>query len=118
MIPRLLPLLACAAALLALASCNSSPQPQAVATAQLPQRAVSPLTPQDFKLPEGAGCTGAIARYRAVVGNDHQTGNVGESVYRQIEGEISGAAAACAAGKDGEAMRLLAASKSRHGYPG
>ena len=119
MIPRPLPLLVCAAALLALASCNSSPQPQAVATAQAPQqRVVSPLTPQNFKLPEGAGCTGAIARYRAVVANDHQTGNVGEGVYKQIESEISGASAACAAGKDGEAMRLLAASKSRHGYPG
>ncbi|MCB1534898.1 MAG: hypothetical protein KDJ44_09275 [Rhodoblastus sp.] len=119
MIPRPLPLFACAAALLSLASCNSSPQPQAVATAPAPQqRVVSPLTPQGFKLPEGAGCSGAIARYRAVIANDHQTGNVGESVYRQIEGEISGASAACAAGKDGEAMRLLAASKSRHGYPG
>ena len=74
MIPRPLPLLACAAALLSLASCNSSPRPQAVATTQAPQqRVVSPLTPQNFKLPEGAGCTGAIARYRAVVANDQAT---------------------------------------------
>ncbi|HMN72630.1 MAG TPA: hypothetical protein PKA55_12265 [Rhodoblastus sp.] len=117
MTSRLLPLGACAAALLALASCNSSPAPQAVA-APPQQRVVSPLTPPGFKLPEGAGCTGAIARYRAVVANDHDTGNVGEGVYKQIESEISGASAACAAGRDGEAMRLLAASRSRHGYPG
>ena len=116
MIHRLLPLPACAAALLALASCNSTPAPQAIATA--PQRAVSPITPQGFRLPEGAGCSGAIARYRAVIANDRDTGNVNESVYKQIEGEISGASAACAAGRDGEAMSLVSASKSRHGYPG
>ena len=119
MTSRLLPLAACAVALLALASCNSTPAPQAIATQPAPQqRVVSPITPQGFKLPEGAGCSGAIARYRAVVANDHDTGNVNDSVYKQIEGEISGASAACAAGKDGEAMSLIAASKSRHGYPG
>ena len=116
---RLPPLAAAAIAVLALASCNSSPQPQAVAANPAPQqRVVNPITPQGFKLPEGSGCSGAIARYRAVIANDHQTGNVGESVYKQIEGEIAGASAACAAGKDGEAMSLIAASKSRHGYPG
>ncbi|MEI2734257.1 MAG: hypothetical protein V9G24_05155 [Rhodoblastus sp.] len=118
MTDRLLPLLACAAALLALASCNSTPAPQAMATAPQQQRAVSPITPAGFKLPEGAGCSGAIARYRAVIANDHDTGNVNDTVYGQIEGEISGASAACAAGRDGEAMSLVAASKSRHGYPG
>ncbi len=118
MIHRLLPLPACAAALLALASCNSTPAPQAVAAAPPQQRAVSPITPQGFTLPDGAGCSGAIARYRAVIANDHDTGNVGDKVYQQIESEISTASAACAAGKDGEALRLVAASKSRHGYPG
>ena len=114
-----LQLLACAAALLALASYNSTPSPQTVATGPAPQpRAVSAVTPQGFRLPEGAGCSGAIARYRAVIANDHDTGNVNDTVYRQIEGEISSASAACAAGKDGEAMNLVAASKSRHGYPG
>lgn len=109
---RLPPLAACAAALLALASCNSSPPPQAAAPA--PQQAAAP----GVKLPEGAGCTSTIERYRAVVSSDHQTGNVGEGVYKQIDGEISGASAACAAGRDADAMRMLAASKSRHGYPG
>lgn len=104
---------------MALGSRNSTPAPQAIASQSAPQsRAVSPITPQGFKLPEGAGCSGAIARYRAVVANDRDTGNVNDSVYKQIEGEISGASAACAAGRDGEAMSLIAASKSRHGYPG
>ena len=104
----------CAAGL-ALAGCNSSaPAPQASA----PQPGRIAMTPPGFKLPEGAGCSGEIARYRAVMDNDHSTGNVNDSVYRQIDGEISAAASACSAGNDGQAMALLRASKSRHGYPG
>ena len=114
---RLLPFSASVLGLFALASCNSTPAPQAVVAAPQ-QRAVSPLTPQGFKLPEGTGCSGAIARYRAVIANDRDTCNVNDKVYQQIESEISGASAACAAGRDGEAMSLVAASKSRHGYPG
>ncbi len=114
---RLLPFSASVLGLFALASCNSTPAPQAVVAAPQ-QRAVSPLTPPGFKLPEGAGCSGAIARYRAVIANDRDTGNVNDKVYQQIESEISGASTACAAGRDGEAMSLVAASKSRHGYPG
>ncbi|MFO1116364.1 MAG: hypothetical protein U1E28_11810 [Beijerinckiaceae bacterium] len=107
----IVPILACAGAL-ALAGCNSSaPPPQAA----MPQ-ARAGLTPA--ALPQGAGCTNEIARYRAVIDNDHSTGNVGDNVWKQIEGEIASASAACAAGKDGEALALLRASKSRHGYPG
>jgi hypothetical protein len=103
-------------AALALAGCNSSaPPPQAVAPQQ---QARSSITPQNFKLPEGAGCSGEIARYRAVIANDHDTGNVNDKVYQQIEGEIASAAAACSAGNDGQAIALVRASKSRHGYPG
>ena len=107
----IVPILACAGAL-ALAGCNSSaPPPQAA----MPQVRAG-LTPA--ALPQGAGCTNEIARYRAVIDNDHSTGNVGDNVWKQIEGEIASASAACAAGKDGEALALLRASKSRHGYPG
>jgi hypothetical protein len=103
------------AAALALAGCNSSaPAPQASA----PPSGRIAMTPPGFKLPDGAGCSGEIARYRAVMDNDHSTGNVNDSVYNQINGEISGAAAACSSGNDGQAMALLRASKSRHGYPG
>ena len=44
-----------------------------------------------------AGCNGQIDRYQAVAVRDHRTGNVNESVYGQIERELSRAAAACAA---------------------
>lgn len=104
----------CAVAL-ALAGCNSSaPPPQASA----PQSARIAMTPPGFKLPDGAGCSGEVARYRAVIANDHDTGNVNDSVYTQIESEISGAATACSAGDSGRASALIHASKSRHGYPG
>lgn len=121
MILRSIRLGAAALCVTTLGGCNSqapqpqSPQPQTPASQQ---RYVSPITPPGFKLPDGAGCSGAVERYRAVIANDHETGNVNDSVYKQIESEISTAAAACAAGRDGEAQALVRASKSRHGYPG
>lgn len=99
---------------LALAGCNS-PAPQAPA----PQAAApSPVTPSSFKLPEGSGCSGDIARWQAIQDNDRATGHVGDSVYNQIRGEIAQASAACQAGKDAEARALVRASRARHGYPG
>jgi hypothetical protein len=95
---------------LTLAACNSARTPQPVASAAPQQEAMA--------LPAGAGCTASIARYRAVVKSDADTGNVNQSVYAQIDGEIKRAEAACASGQDGEARALVAASKSRHGYPG
>ena len=70
------------------------------------------------QLPGGGDCRSVIARYRAVTESDVQTGNANKSVGAQIEREIGGADAACAAGREGEALRLIASSKSRHGYPG
>ena len=66
---------------------------------------------------EGAGCAGEISRYSAVMKNDFDTGNVNKSVYSQFQSEIARAQAACSAGRDGEAMGLVRASKARHGYP-
>ena len=98
-----------------LAACNSSappPPPEPVAPAS------RSVTPPSFKLPEGAGCTGAIARYRAIQENDLSMGHVNQSVYSQIQSEIAGAEQACAAGDDAKAQSLVRASKARHGYPG
>jgi hypothetical protein len=63
-----------------------------------------------------AGCNEQINRYQAVAGDDHRTGNVNESVYVQIEHELSRAAAACSAGREGEALSLIHESEVRHGY--
>lgn len=61
-------------------------------------------------------CTARLDRYQAVVDADHRTGNVNQSVYAQIEREMSRAAEACAAGHDGEALSLIRQSEIRHGY--
>ncbi len=78
--------------------------------------AQSPVTPPDFQMPSGSGCAGAIARYRAVMQNDHASGNVANSVYLQIEREIDAAEKVCAAGQDAKASAMIRASQSRHGY--
>jgi hypothetical protein len=95
----------------ALAGCNSSSAPPPAPVAQVPAGSAA------AKLPEGAGCTGAIARYRAIQDNDLSMGHVNQSVYNQIQSEIADAEKACAAGEDAKAQGLVCASKSRHGYP-
>ncbi|MDE2361539.1 MAG: hypothetical protein KGM42_02585 [Hyphomicrobiales bacterium] len=96
---------------LVLAGCNS--------TARAPQAAAPQRTAvAQASLPSGAGCSAQIARYRAITDSDHATGNVNDSVWKQIEGEIAGASSACAAGNEAQAEALLRASKNRHGYPG
>ncbi|MBV9393842.1 MAG: hypothetical protein JOZ84_05455 [Methylobacteriaceae bacterium] len=65
----------------------------------------------------GSGCSDEIARYKAVMKNDFDTGNVNKSVYSQFQSEIARADAACSAGRDNEAIGLVRSSKARHGYP-
>ena len=101
-------------ATLLLAGCNSASPPPPDAGAAY----VSPVTPAGFKLPEGGGCDGDVARYRAIIDNDKAHGHVGAGVYATILKEIDGAATVCAAGRAGEASSLIHASKARHGYPG
>ncbi len=102
---------------LALAACNQTRTEAPVAQPQAPQSA-SLVTPAGFRLPEGSGCSGDIARFRAVQDNDLQTGHVNRRVYDQIKGELDQAAAACSAGNDAGARAQVAAIKRKHGYPG
>ncbi len=102
--------------LAALSACNSSRPPEPAPNAQGP--ASHSVTPPDFKLPEGSGCGGAIARYRAIIENDLSMGHVDKSVYAQIQQEIGEAESACSGGQEARALSLLRASKARHGYPG
>ena len=107
------PLVALAAAAFALAACNTTAPPASPPPA--PGSVV--VTPPDFHMPEGSGCAGAIARYRAVQANDLSMGHVVPSVYNQIKREIAAAESVCAAGADAKAKAMIAASEQRHGYP-
>jgi hypothetical protein len=111
---RLTGLLAACLTAAALAGCNANRQTQPVIDPSGPARPA----PANVQLPEGAGCSASVARYRSVIENDLSMGHVNQGVYNQIQGEISEAASACAAGQDARAVSLVRASKSRHGYPG
>jgi hypothetical protein len=118
---------ACAAlaiATLALAGCNAtssqgtSPVAMATATPTYARELPPGVTPPDFRLPSGSGCSGDVARWQAIQDNDLATGHVSKSVYDRIQAEITAAASVCQAGRDAEARGMISASKRRHGYPG
>jgi hypothetical protein len=92
---------------LPLAACNQTAPPAANS---------ANVTPSGFRMPEGAGCQGEVARYKAVMDNDLAMGHVNQSVHARVAREIDQAAAACAAGRDAEAQRMIRATKSRYGY--
>lgn len=93
---------------LALAACNQ--------TASAPAPAGTSVTPSSFRMPEGTGCKGEINRYRAIMSNDLAMGHVNQSVYQRVERDIGQAETACTAGRDAEAIRMIQATKARHGY--
>ncbi len=102
----------CSVLLLALASsgCNAR-------SAMTPPAANAPSSASPIVMAQGGDCRSVIARYRAVVQSDVETGNANKSVGAQIDREIGAADGACAAGRESEALRLIASSKARHGYP-
>jgi hypothetical protein len=98
---------------LALAGCKSA----SPVAGNAPETGVAQLASQSASPQSGGGCSGEIARYSTVMKNDFDTGNVNKSVYGQFQSEIARAQAACSAGRDSEALGLVRASKTRHGYP-
>jgi hypothetical protein len=90
-----------------LAACNQTTSPTPASTN---------VTPSGFRMPGGTGCHGEVDRYRAVMDNDLAMGHVNQSVHARVAREIDQAAAACAAGRDAEAVRMINATKSRYGY--
>jgi hypothetical protein len=92
---------------LPLAACN-----QTAATAP----GSASVTPAGFSMPSGSGCGGEIAQYRAVMSNDLAMGHVNQSVYNRVDRELAQAEAACSAGREAEAVRMVNATKARHGY--
>ena len=108
------PALRPALVLLAMAAMGMAAQAQSGVPAGYGSR---PYTPKDFRLPEGSGCAGDIARWKAIQSNDYASGNVSLKVYNQIQNEIDHASAVCQEGRDAQARKLVAASRARHGYP-
>jgi hypothetical protein len=93
---------------LSLAACNQ--------TASAPAPAGTSVGSSSVRMPDGAGCKGEIDRYRAVMSNDLSMGHVNQSVYSRVDRELDQAEAACAGGRDAEAIRMVNATKARHGY--
>ena len=113
----MMPLFRRSLSLLALVSPVALVSPASAQTATPPGYATERYTPPGFSLPDGNGCAGAIARWQAEQGNDYASGNVSLQVYNQIQNEIARAGAACEAGQDAQARRMVADSRRRHGYP-
>jgi hypothetical protein len=63
-----------------------------------------------------AACAGALAEFEKVIKSDVATGNLNKGVHRRIVAELVGVQSSCAANREAEASRVLAAIKSRHGY--
>ena len=101
---------------LGLAACTttSTPAPQ---TAAAPEPRGVSITPPGFRLPEGSGCSGDVARFRAIMKNDIETGHTTQSVFNQIEAEMQRADSMCAAGNAGGASAHVRATRARFGYP-
>lgn len=110
---RIVVLLSLSVALGACTQTASAPAPAAPAA----PGSASLVTPSNFRLPEGQGCSGDISRFRAVQENDLQTGHVNRQVYDRIRGEIDQAASLCSSGNDAGARAALSATKRRYGYP-
>jgi hypothetical protein len=100
---------------LSLAACQTTSEAPAAAPKQEP-RGVS-ITPTNFRLPEGSGCSGDVARFRAIMANDLETGHTTKLVYDQIEAEMKRADAMCQSGNAGGASAHVRSTKSRFGYP-
>lgn len=96
----------------ALCGCNMSAQPYSAP----PEAAAPASAPAWPALPGGAACTGKLNDYQKVLTADVTSGNLNKSVYDEIEADLSRAASACAAGKDGEALGIIHSTKEKHGY--
>jgi hypothetical protein len=109
--------LAAALFTLLLAGCVHEAPPPAPQAAAPQGYATERYTPAGFALPRGDGCQGDVGRFRAVMGNDYQTGNVNLSVFKQISAEIEAADHVCAAGDGARASAMIRATKAKFGYP-
>jgi hypothetical protein len=62
------------------------------------------------------GCAGAIVEFRSIIETESQMGHVSGPAKRRLQGELARIEETCRAGRDADAMRALAALRSRYGY--
>lgn len=103
------------AATLALAGCN---QTSTAVTAPAPNSSAIPgVTPSSFHLPEGSGCSGDVARFKAIIDNDLSTGHTTDGVHKRMTADLTRAAETCSAGRSGEASAMVRSVRTKYGYP-
>lgn len=66
--------------------------------------------------PAGDGCEDVIGRWQEFAAKESQGGHMDASVYEKIQAEIGQATGMCRSGQDAQAVRMIEASKHRHGY--
>jgi hypothetical protein len=109
--PLLLPVLTA----LLLGACQSTsggPPP-----APPPEQAAPGVTPSTFRMPGGAGCSGEVERFQAVIDNDVATGHTTKSVHERMSGEIAQARTLCSSGNEAGAIGRIRTTKAKFGYP-
>lgn len=62
------------------------------------------------------GCVGAIVEFRAIIETESQMGHVAASAKRRLQADLARIEETCRAGRDAEALRAVAALRSRYGY--
>lgn len=77
---------------------------------------VKPIVPEPPSGAAGPGCAAQIARFKEILVYDLSVGRVHRTVYDQAIGPVGQAESACAAGRSGEAMGILARTKRASGY--
>ncbi|HEY5797191.1 MAG TPA: hypothetical protein VIU82_19455 [Bosea sp. (in: a-proteobacteria)] len=83
-----------------------------------PEQAATGVTPNTFRMPTGAGCSGEVERFQAVIDNDLATGHTTKGVHSRVSAEIATARSTCAAGNEGGAFAQIRSTKAKFGYPG
>jgi len=58
----------------------------------------------------------SLGQFETIITSEVETGNLNKGVHRRITAELGSVKASCAAGRDADASRALAALKARHGY--
>jgi hypothetical protein len=61
-------------------------------------------------------CVGAIAEFRGIIETESRMGHVSGAAKGGIQAELSRIEESCRAGRNAEALRALAALRSRRGY--